>query len=88
VVFCEFQQNRIIDDATILVGDQNILTLTDLAVRKVPTTKILRKPRCIGTRDLNLTLRTDVTKNGLVHEIPIILYGVAKIARNIHMVVY
>jgi hypothetical protein len=38
VVFREFQQDGIVDDATILVGDQNILALTDLALRKIPTT--------------------------------------------------
>jgi hypothetical protein len=59
-----------------------------LAFGKIPTTKILREPRRIPTRDLNLALDTDVTKNGLVHEVPEIPYRVAKIAGNIHMVVH
>ncbi len=88
MVFAELQQNGIVDDAAVLVGDQHVLALSDLAFRQVPAAEILGKPRRVRAGDLDLALDGDVAQDGLVHQVPEVLHPVAEVARDIHVVVY
>ena len=87
MIFRQFQQDWIIDDAAVLIGDENIFALADLAFRQVSAAHELHKFHRIRTFDFNLTFYTDIAENGVVDEVPKILHRITKVAGNIHVVV-
>ena len=87
MVLAKLQQDRIIDDAAVLVGDQHIFALSDLAAGQIAAAQELGKARRIRTGDLDLALHRHITEDGFIHKVPEILHRIAEIARNIHVVI-
>ena len=87
MILGQLQQDRVVDDAAILVGDQHIFALAYLAAGKVTATEELGEFRRVWTGDLDLALDRHITQDRFVHEVPEILDRVAKVARNIHVVI-
>ena len=87
MIFGQSQQHRVIDDAAMLIGDQNIFGLTNGHFRQIARRHILHKTRGIGAGNLNLPLNRHITQDGGSCQVPEIFNRVAKIARDVHMVI-
>ena len=87
MVLSQAQQNRIVKNAPVPVGYQYVFALTNSALTKVSRCQHLNELRCVWPRNFYLTLNSHVTQDGIVYQIPKILLRVAKVSRNVHMVV-
>ena len=77
-VLLKAQQHRVIQDAARLIGDEYVLTLTDCALRKIAGCQQLHKGGRVWPGNLDLTLYCHVAKDGVVHQVPKVLFGVAE----------
>ena len=64
MIVSQFQQNRIIDDAAMLIGDQDIFGLTNGHVRQIARRHILNETRSIRAGDFNLPLNRYIAQDG------------------------
>ena len=88
MIFGQSKQNRVVENASLSVGDQHIFTLTNGTLAQISRRQHLYETRRVWPSDLHLTLDGHVTQNRLVYEVPEILFGVAEISRDVHMVVH
>jgi energy-coupling factor transporter ATP-binding protein EcfA2 len=81
------QQDRIVDDAAVLGGDQHVLALADSALREVATGQRVDERRGVRTGDLDDALDRDVPPGHAIQQRPVLLDGVAVIPGQVHVVV-
>jgi len=88
VIFAQLEQDRIVQDTAFGIGDQDIFALPHGHGRQVARGQHLGELRGIRSGDLNLTFNSHVAQDRVVYKVPEVLFGVAKIARDIHMVIH
>ena len=87
IVLGQAQQDRVIQNAPLGVGNQDIFALPHRHLGQVARRQHLHELCSIWTGDLYLPLNGHITQDRLIHEVPKVLFRVAKIARNIHMII-
>ena len=68
-VLRQTQQDRIVQDAALGVGDEHVLALSDRHGGEIARGQHLYEPRRIGTGDLDLTLDRDIAEDRLVDQV-------------------
>ena len=87
MVFGQTQQNRIVDDAALGRRQEDILALAHRTIREIARRQKLGEAGGVGSGNLDLTFNRHVTQDRVVHQVPEVLHRVAKIARNVHVIV-
>ena len=87
MVFGQPQQDGIVQNTAISIGDQDVFALPNRHFRKVAWGQHLHEARGIGPGNLDLSFDGDIAQDRIIHEVPEILFRVTEIARNIHVVV-
>ena len=87
VVLGQTQQDRVVENTPVRIGDQNIFTLPHGHLGQVPRREHLHKLCSVRAGDLNLPLNSHITQDRIVHEVPKVLFGITKVTGNIHMII-
>jgi hypothetical protein len=69
------------------IGDQDVFALTHGHLRQVARGQKLGKAHRVGAGDFDLPFDGDIAQDRGVDEVPVILDGVAEVARDIHVVI-
>ena len=88
VVLGQAQQDRVVQDAALGIGDQDVLALPDRHLRQVARGQHLDEGRGIGAGDLDLALDADVAQDRVVDQVPEVLLRVAEVPRDIHVIIH
>ena len=87
MVLAEAEEDRVVEDAALGRGDEDVLALVDGAFVQVARDEHVRERESVGTSDLDLPLDADVPQRDAVQELPVLLYRVPVVARVVHVVV-
>ena len=87
MVFRQAQQDRVVQDTALGVGDQHVFALAHGHLRQVARCQHLDEFRGVGPGDLHLPFHGHVTEDRVVDEVPEVLFRIAEVARDIHVVV-
>ena len=88
VVLGEAQENGVVDDAALGVGDEGVLALLDGALVQVARGEHVRELEGVGAGDLDLPLRpADVPHRDAFEELPVLLDRVPVVPRVVVVVV-
>jgi hypothetical protein len=87
MIFRQTQQYRVVQDTAIRIGDQDIFALANCHFGKIAAGQHLCELSGIRSRDFNLSFHGNITKDRVLYKIPEVLFRVAKIARDIHVVI-
>ena len=88
MVFSQSQQNWVVEEAAVSVGDQDVFALAYSHGRQITRGQHLNELGSVRSGDLDLTFNGDVAEDRVVHEVPEVLHWIAEIARNIHVVIH
>src|SRR5256712_2093813 len=87
-VLPDSREHGVIDEPTLLVRQEYVLGLADLARGEVPRRQVLHELVSVGTPNLHLTFASDVPDGRMIHEMPVFLDRIGEIARDVHLVVH
>ena len=87
MVLAEAEEDRVVEDAALGRGDEDVLALVDGAFVQVARDEHVRERESVGTSDLDLPLDADVPQRDAVQELPVLLHRVAVVPGVIGVVV-
>src|SRR3989449_7167416 len=87
-VLPESREHGVVDEPALLVRQDDVLRLADLACAEVPRRQVLHELIAVGTANLHLTFASDVPDGRMIHEMPVFLDGISEVARDVHLVVH
>ena len=87
MIFRQAEQYRIVKNATIRIGDQDIFALAYGHFGQIAAGQHLCEFCGIRSGDFNLTFHGNVTKDRLIHKVPEVLLSIAKVTRDIHVII-
>src|SRR6266581_274596 len=87
-VLPESREHGVVDEPALLVRQDDVLRLADLARAEVPRRQVLHELVSVGTPNLHLTFASDVPDGRMIHEMPVLLDGIGEVARDVHLVVH
>src|SRR3989475_3434856 len=87
-VLLEAEEDGIVQDAAVLVRDEDVLPLADLALRHVPRGEELHERESVGSADLDVAFDRHVPQGDVFEQMPIFLHGIVVIAREEGVVVH
>jgi hypothetical protein len=88
VVLREAKQHRVIDDAPIFGGNNDVLALTDRAFSQVPRGEHVREREGVRAGDLDLAFDAHVPDGDISKQFPILGLEVIVTRRQKHMIVH
>src|SRR5881296_352382 len=87
-VLPESREHGVVDEPALLVRQDDVLRLADLARGEVPRRQVLHELVSVGPPNLHLTFASDVPDGRMIHEMPVFLDRIGEIARDVHLVVH
>src|SRR2546425_1014758 len=86
-VLPESREHGVVNEPALLVRQDDVLRLADLARGEVPRRQVLHELVSVGTPNLHLTFASDVPDGRMIHEMPVFLDRIGEVARDVHLVV-
>ena len=86
-VLLDAQQDGVVDDPAVGEAEEDVLALLHVALVEVARHEQLGEVKRVRPRDLDLPLDPDVPERHAVQQVPVLLHGVAVMARVVHVVV-
>jgi hypothetical protein len=87
MILTQSEQDRVVDDAAVRSGDEDVLALPHRALVQVARDEHVREPERVRPGDLHLPLDADVPERDRVQELPVLLDRIAVVPRVVHVVV-
>src|SRR3989441_4236039 len=87
-VLPESREHGVVDEPALLVRQDDVLRLADLARAEVPRRQVLHELVSVGTPNLHLTFASDVPHGRGIHEMPVFLHRIGVVAPDVDLVVH